>query len=155
MTCSCSPGHGTAIAPCWFGAALEKFIASSVAFMPVLMGPTCESRSTTTMMINGDQAYATLPNGGASYDSLSSAGGSLGKCHSSRGRQNASSATTAITATIAASKSASVGPPRAATFETTNCVPAKATPLTTTIGHTSSILRHPDITTTRKPGMMS
>src|SRR5918992_2155518 len=128
VTCSCSPGHGTAIVPCWFGAALEKFIASSVAFMPVLMGPTCESRSTTTMMINGDQAYAVLPNGGRSYDSLSSAAGSLGKCHSSRGLQTASRATTATTPTIAARRSASSGPIK---FETTYCAPANDTPLTT------------------------
>jgi hypothetical protein len=56
---------------------------------------------------------------------------------------------TATTVTMAARRSASSGP---RTFDTTNCVPAKATPLTTTTGHTSSILRKPAITVTSMAG---
>ena len=39
-------------------------------------------------------------------------------------------------------------------METTNCVPAKAMPLTAITGHTSSIRRKPDITVTSMAGMM-
>jgi hypothetical protein len=67
------------------------------------------------------------------------------------GRQRASSPTTATTLIRAARRSASSGP---SWFETTNCVPAKATPLTAITGHTSSIRLNPAITVTSIPGMM-
>src|SRR5918912_4272265 len=88
---------------------------------------TWERRSTTTRMINGDHAYSVAPKEGRAYDSLSCAGGSFGKCHSSLGLQNASRITTATTVMIAAKRSASAGPMR---FETRNCVTANTTPLT-------------------------